>query len=132
MSIGEVLGYSDSRPSDATSDLMTAFECLHDMPYPVQALSRMREILAPGGAVLIADEAVEEELLDNRNFMGHLFYNFSVLHCLPQAMGFKDSAETGTVIKASIVRKYAEEAGFSKVEVLEIENPQFRFYRLTA
>jgi len=122
----------EDAPLNNTYDLVTAFECLHDMPYPVEALSRMREILTPGGAVLIADEAVEENLEDNRNFMGHLFYNFSVLHCLPQAMGFEGSAETGTVIKASTVRKYAEEAGFSKVEVLDIENPQFRFYRLTA
>lgn len=130
--IGWFLNTVEDAPLDGGYDLVTAFECLHDMPYPVQALSRMREILTPGGAVLIADEAVEENLEDNRNFMGHLFYNFSVLHCLPQAMGFKDSAETGTVIKASTVRKYAEQAGFSSVEVLDIENPMWRFYKLNA
>ena len=111
-------------------DLITAFECLHDMPYPIEALSRMRELLTPDGAVLIADEAVGDTLEENTNFMGHFFYNFSVLHCLPQAMAFPDSAGTGTVIKPSIIRKYAEEAGFGNVEVLPIENPQFRFYRI--
>lgn len=49
---------------------------------------------------------------------GHLFYNFSVLHCLLQAMGFPDSAGTGTVIKPSILRRYATGAGFNTVEVL--------------
>ena len=120
----------EDAPVNGPYDLVTAFECLHDMPYPVQALSRMRELAAPSGAVLIADEAVEDTLEENRNSMGHLFYNFSVLHCLPQAMGFPDSAGTGTVIKPSTLQGYAEEAGFKSVEVLDIENPQFRFYRL--
>jgi 2-polyprenyl-3-methyl-5-hydroxy-6-metoxy-1,4-benzoquinol methylase len=110
--------------------LITAFECLHDMPYPVQALQRMRELLDRGGAVLVADEAVGDSLEENMNFMGHFFYNFSVLHCLPQAMAFPDAAATGTVIKPSILSMYADQAGFRQVEVLPIENPQFRFYRL--
>ena len=120
----------EDAPIQGPYDLVTAFECIHDMPYPVQALSRMRELAAPDGAVLIADEAVGDTLEENINFMGHLFYNFSVLHCLPQAMGSPGSAGTGTVIKPSTLRKYAEEAGFKSVEVLDIENSQFRFYRL--
>jgi SAM-dependent methyltransferase len=116
---------------DGPYDLITAFECLHDMPYPVSALERMRKLTSPDGAVLIADEAVGDTLQENTNFMGHFFYNFSVLHCLPQALAFPDSAGTGTVIKPSIVRQYADEAGFSEVRILNIENPQFRFYRLT-
>lgn len=91
----------------------------------------MRELASPGGTVLIADEAVEDTLEENTNFMGHMFYNYSLLHCLPQAMVFPNSAATGTVIKPSILRRYAEEAGFAKVDILPIENPQFRFYRLT-
>jgi len=115
---------------DGPYDLITAFEVLHDMPYPVEALSCMREHLIPDGAVLIADEAVGDTLEENTNFMGHFFYNFSVLHCLPQSMVFPDSAGTGTVIKPSVLRSYAEEAGFESVDVLPIENPQFRFYRI--
>ncbi len=81
--------------------------------------------------MLIADEKVEDTLEENTNFMGHLYYNFSVLHCLPQAMVFPNTAGTGTVITPSTMRKYAAEAGFSQVDVLPIENPMFRFYRLT-
>lgn len=120
----------EEAPVKGSYDLITAFECLHDMPYPVQSLRRMRELLDADGAVLIADEAVADTLEENTNFMGHFFYNFSVLHCLPQAMAFPDAAGTGTVIKPSLLRKFAEDAGFSSVEVLPIDNPQFRFYRL--
>jgi 2-polyprenyl-3-methyl-5-hydroxy-6-metoxy-1,4-benzoquinol methylase len=121
----------EEAPIQGPYDLIATFETLHDMPYPVQALSRMRELLAPDGVVLIADEAVGETLEENTNFMGHFFYNFSVLHCLPQAMVFPNGAGTGTVIKSSTVSKYADEAGFKSVVILPIENPQFRFYRLT-
>jgi 2-polyprenyl-3-methyl-5-hydroxy-6-metoxy-1,4-benzoquinol methylase len=112
-------------------DLVTAFECLHDMAYPVRALRRMGELAGPRGAVLVADEAVGDTLEENRNFLGRLNYNFSVLHCLPQAMVFPDSAGTGTVMRPSVLRAYAQEAGFKNVEVLPIENPLWRFYRLT-
>ncbi len=113
-------------------DLVTAFECLHDMPYPIDALKKMRDLAGPNGTVLIADEAVEDSLEENCNFMGHLFYNFSVLHCLPQAMAFPEAAGTGTVIKPSTVQEYATAAGFQGVEVLPISNSFWRFYRLTA
>ncbi len=111
-------------------DLVTAFECIHDMAYPVRALRRMNEIVDSNGAVLVADELVGETLDENRSLLGRLMYNFSVLHCLPQAMVFPDSAATGTVMSPSKLRTYATEAGFRKVEILPIENPLWRFYRL--
>ena len=40
------------------------------------------------------------------------------------------SAATGTVIRSSIVRDFAARAGFAGVEVLGVEHPQFRLYRL--
>jgi SAM-dependent methyltransferase len=112
-------------------DLVTAFECLHDMAYPVPALRRMRDLAGPSGAVLVADEAVGDTLDENRSFVGRLNYNFSVLHCLPQAMVFPDAAGTGTVIRPSVLRAYARDAGFASVDVLPIEHPLWRFYRLT-
>ena len=62
--------------------------------------------------------------------MGHMLYNFSVLHCLPQAMVFPDAARTGTIIKPSILRGYAAEAGFSRVEILPVDHPQFHLFWL--
>jgi hypothetical protein len=40
-------------------------------------------------------------------------------------------AGTGTVIRPSTVRRYADEAGFANVEVLDVEHPQFVLYRLS-
>ena len=112
-------------------DLITAMEVVHDLAYPVRVLRSMRELASPGGTVLVVDEAVGDTVEENRNFMGHLFYNFSVLHCLPQSMTAPDSAATGTVMGPSTLRRYAREAGYSSVSVVPVAHPMFRLYRLT-
>ncbi|HJU34038.1 MAG TPA: class I SAM-dependent methyltransferase [Nitrososphaera sp.] len=118
--------------ADKKYDLITAFECIHDMPYPVKALEKIHEMVAPDGAVLVADELVGETVEENNNnFLGQLYYNFSVLHCLPQAMVYPDSAATGAVMPASKLKGYAKKAGFSRVDILPIDNPLWRFYRLS-
>jgi len=122
---------AEDAPLSGPYDLVTALECLHDMAYPVRALRRMRELASPDGAVLLAGEAVGESLEENRNFLGRLNYNISVLYSLPQAMVHPGATGTGTLLRSSTLRRYAEEAGFSRVEVLAIENRHWRFYRLT-
>ena len=92
-------------PLNGKYDLITAFECLHDMAYPETALRKMKEMLAEEGAVLISEEAVGDNLEENKNFLGHLMYNFSVLHCLPQSMVFSDSAAIGTVFNPSKIKE---------------------------
>ena len=42
----------------------------------------------------------------------------------------EDSAGTGTVIRPAMLRSYATEAGFSRIDVLPIEHDFWRFYRL--
>jgi hypothetical protein len=61
--------------------------------------------------------------------MERFFYTFSTLHCL--AVSMQDGgAGTGTVIRPGTLRAYATDAGFSNVEVLDVEHPQFVLYRL--
>ncbi|MHC5021202.1 MAG: class I SAM-dependent methyltransferase [Planctomycetota bacterium] len=122
--------YAEDGTLEGPYDLVTAFECIHDLPYPVRVLERLRTLAAPDGVVLIADEKVEETLEANCNFTGNLMYNFSVLHCLPQAMTVPESAGTGTAMSVSTLQEYAAAAGFSRAEVLPIDHELWRFYRL--
>lgn len=111
-------------------DLAMLFECLHDMAYPVRALQAVHRMLTTDGVVLLSDERVGEGLEENLNFNGHLYYNFSTLHCLPQALVFPNSSGTGAVISPSTVTRYASEAGFSHCQILPVEHGLFRLYRL--
>jgi 2-polyprenyl-3-methyl-5-hydroxy-6-metoxy-1,4-benzoquinol methylase len=112
-------------------DLVMAIEMLHDVPDPVGILRTMKKLAGLNGAVLVVDERTEDAFAVPASEMERFFYTFSTLHCL--AVSMQDGgAGTGTVIRADTVRDYAQEAGFAKVDVLDVEHPQFRLYRLGA
>jgi len=112
-------------------DLVTAFECIHDMSNPVGALRTMRQLAGDHGTVLVVDERVGDSFSTNGgNSVDWMMYGWSVLHCLPVGMADHPSAGTGTVMRADTLSGYAREAGFKEVEILPIDNYFFRFYRL--
>lgn len=111
-------------------DLVTIFEALHDMSYPVDVLRAARGLLADGGVVLIGDERTEEAFTAPAGEIERLYYGFSVFHCLPVGMVGAGAAGTGTVMRPDTVRRYAAEAGFASCEVLPIQNDFWRFYLL--
>ena len=111
-------------------DLVTIFESLHDMSRPVAVLQSVRRMLAPGGAVLVMDERVAETFTAPGDAVERLMYGFSVLCCLPCGLAERPSAATGTVMRPETVRRYAQEAGFRRVEILPIAHDFFRLYRL--
>jgi 2-polyprenyl-3-methyl-5-hydroxy-6-metoxy-1,4-benzoquinol methylase len=111
-------------------DLVTIFEALHDMSYPVDVLRAARGLLRDGGMMLIGDERAQEEFTAPASEVERLYYGFSVFHCLPVGMVGEGAAGTGTVIRPETVKRYATEAGFSSCEVLPIEHDFWRFYLL--
>jgi SAM-dependent methyltransferase len=111
-------------------DLVTAFECVHDMADPVGALRTMLHLAGEAGSVIVMDERVGDRFTARGNDVEWMMYGWSVLHCLPVGKAEEPSAETGTVMRPETLRRYAEEAGFCEVEILPIDNFFFRFYRL--
>jgi 2-polyprenyl-3-methyl-5-hydroxy-6-metoxy-1,4-benzoquinol methylase len=111
-------------------DLVTIFEALHDMSYPVDVLKAARALLADGGLVFIGDERAEDEFTAPASEVERLFYGFSVFHCLPVGMVGEGAAGTGTVMRPGTVEEYARQAGFTSAEVLPIEHDFWRFYLL--
>lgn len=111
-------------------DLVTAFECIHDMSDPVAALRTMLTLAGDAGSVIVMDERVGDRFTSSGNDVEWMMYGWSVLHCLPVGMTDQPSAQTGTVMRAETLRKYADEAGFCDIDILPIDNYFFRFYRL--
>jgi 2-polyprenyl-3-methyl-5-hydroxy-6-metoxy-1,4-benzoquinol methylase len=110
-------------------DLVMAIEMLHDVPDPVGILQTMKKLAGAEGVVFVADERTEDSFTVPTNEMERLFYAFSTLHCL--AVSMQDGgAGTGTVMRANVLEEYAAAAGFAAVEVLDVDHPQFRLYRL--
>lgn len=111
-------------------DLVTAFECIHDMSDPVGALRTMLGLVGNNGTVVVMDERVGDSFTAKGNDVEWMMYGWSVLHCLPVGKDSQTSAETGTVLRAGTLQRFAEEAGFCETKILPIDNFFFRFYRL--
>ncbi len=112
-------------------DLVTIFEGLHDMSRPTDALRAARGMLETSGSVIIADELVADEFTAPASDLECYHYGWSVVSCLPAAMGDPHTSATGAVMRSATLRRYAQQAGFRSVEVLPLETDTWRFYRLT-
>ena len=74
------------------------------MAYPIEALRKMKEIVSTNGAVLVSDVKMKDKLQDKKDFAGRLYYNFSVLLCLPQSMAYTNSEAPGAAMTPSTLK----------------------------
>ncbi len=116
--------------SGRTFDVVCAFECIHDVANPVAVLIAMRKLAGESGIVLVMDERVPDQFKGEADDVEKFMYGWSVTTCLPNGRAEAPSAATGTVMRAPILERYAVEAGFGGMEVLDVENDFFRFYLL--
>jgi len=112
-------------------DLAIVIESIHDMSRPVEVLGAIRQSLAPGADLLVADERVADDFTAPGDEVERFMYAASMLVCLPGGLAELPSAGTGTVMRTRTLRDYAKKAGFGDVEVLAFEPGFLRFYRLS-
>jgi SAM-dependent methyltransferase len=107
-------------------DLITFFDSLHDIGDPLGALARARVAVAPDGAVLLFEPLGADDVQDNLNPNGRMFYAVSTLACTPNAV-FQKTATSSEPLGAQAgekrLRDLAAEAGFSSVRRLDIPAP---------
>jgi SAM-dependent methyltransferase len=106
------------------------FECLHDLPRPVDALSNARRWLRPDGTLIVMDERAAETLTAPGDEVERFLAQISPLWCLPQGLVGDDPEPVGTLLRPAKLRELAVRAGFADVTVLDIEHPFWRFYQL--
>jgi ubiquinone/menaquinone biosynthesis C-methylase UbiE len=126
----EVRDIGDIAGPDARYDLITFFECLHDLAHPVNALVAARRALAPGGTLLVMDENADETLVVPGDPVQRFLAAASAVWCTPQGRVDPASEVIGAVMRPARLRALAADAGFRSVDVLPIEHPFWRFYRL--
>jgi 2-polyprenyl-3-methyl-5-hydroxy-6-metoxy-1,4-benzoquinol methylase len=127
--VADVTDVADAR-LDAAVDVVFCFEMVHDLARPVEALRTARRLVGDRGPVIVMDERVGETFTAPADPVEQFLYGASVLHCLPVGMASQPSAGVGTVMRPEVFRGFAADAGFGRCEVLDIDHPMFRFYRL--
>jgi SAM-dependent methyltransferase len=95
-------------------DFVAVFDCLHDMGDPVGAAKHVRQSLAKDGTWMIVEPFANDDLKDNLNPVGRVYYSFSTLLCTPCSR----SQEVGLCLGAQAGEKRIKEvvtsAGFTR------------------
>jgi SAM-dependent methyltransferase len=96
-------------------DLVTTFDCLHDMGDPLGAARHIRERLAPDGTWMIVEPYAGDSVADNLNPVGRVYYGFSTFLCVPNALSQAGGYTLGAQAGEEPMRQLANAAGFTRV-----------------
>lgn len=95
-------------------DLVTTFDCLHDMGDPLGAARHILASLAPEGTWMIVEPAAGDTEADNMNPVGRVYYSFSTFLCLPSAMSQPGGYALGAQAGEAAIRQLVTDAGFTR------------------
>ena len=96
-------------------DLVTFFDCLHDMGDPAGAATHVRQSLKPDGSWMIVEPMAGDRLEDNLNPVGRLYYAGSTLFCVPTSLSQEVGAALGAQAGEAKLREVIGAGGFRSV-----------------
>lgn len=131
--VGFVEGYAvdiTATVTDRAPGVVLAFDCLHDMPRPDQALTAIRDVLASDGILLVKEIRCSGDFeQDRRNPLLALLYGYSVASCLQSALSEAGGLGLGTVgLHGDRLTAMATAAGFSSVTQHDLGEPNNLYY----
>jgi SAM-dependent methyltransferase len=95
-------------------DLVTMFDCLHDMGDPAGAARHVRESLSEDGTWMIVEPAAGDRVEENLNPVGRAYYGFSTLLCTPSSLAQPVALALGAQAGEARIREIVTSAGFSR------------------
>jgi 2-polyprenyl-3-methyl-5-hydroxy-6-metoxy-1,4-benzoquinol methylase len=96
-------------------DLVTCFDCLHDMGDPAGAAAHIRQSLKPDGSWMIVEPIAGDALQQNLNPVGRLYYAASTMICLPTSLAQEVGAALGAQAGQAKLSEVIKRGGFSTV-----------------
>lgn len=100
-------------------DLVTSFDCLHDMGDPVGAAEHVHTALSPGGSWMVVEPFASDTVSENFNPIGRVFYGFSATICVPASMSEPVGLALGAQAGPSKIREVISNAGFSYIRIAD-------------
>ena len=120
----------DKAEKEATYDVITVFDAIHDQAQPARVLENIHRALRPGGVLLMADIKASSRLEDNVGVpMSTYLYTTSLMHCMTVSLAL-DGAGLGAAWGSQLATSMLGEAGFDDVRVVEVESDPINNYYL--
>ena len=120
-------------PADHSVDLVTTFDCIHDMTHPQEIMVAIREAVADDGTWLLVDIKALDTYAENvrKNPMASLMYGISVLSCMSSALSEPGGAGLGTLgLPESRARAMSQTAGFTRFQRLKVDHSVNAFFEV--
>jgi ubiquinone/menaquinone biosynthesis C-methylase UbiE len=105
---------SKSYPANGGYDLVTFFDCLHDMGDPVGAARHVLSTLKPEGTWMIVEPFANDLTEQNHNPVGRIYYSASTMICTPASLAQEVGAALGAQAGEQRIRTVASQAGFTR------------------
>lgn len=114
--------------AEATYDVITAFDTIHDQAQPTLVLANIHRALSLDGIFLMADIKASSRLEDNVDTpMSTYMYAVSTMHCMTVSLAL-DGEGLGTAWGEQKARAMLAAAGFGDVRVEEIDDDPRNYY----
>ena len=115
----ENLSYEISSAESYTGeyDIISFFDCLHDMGDPLAAVSYAKTKLKAGGILMIIEPFANDEVSQNFNLIGQMYYSFSTIACIPASKSQDVGMALGAQAGLGKLKSILNQGGFSKVEM---------------
>ncbi len=95
-------------------DLVTFFDCLHDMGDPAGAAAHVRSALAPDGTWMVVEPFAHDRLADNLNPVGRIYYAASTMICTPASLSQEVGLGLGAQAGELRLRQVIAQGGFTR------------------
>jgi SAM-dependent methyltransferase len=95
-------------------DLVTMFDCLHDMGDPVGAARHVHSTLKPDGTWMIVEPKAGDRVEDNLNPVGRVYYGFSTLLCTPASLSQEVGLALGAQAGEARIKDVVQAGGFTR------------------
>ena len=105
---------SKSYPRNGGFDLVTFFDCLHDMGDPAGAAAHVLSTLKPDGTWMIVEPFANDQAEQNHNPIGRIFYSASTMICTPASLAQEVGAALGAQAGEERIRKVVTSGGFTR------------------
>lgn len=109
---------ADAESYTGDYDIITFFDCLHDMGDPLGAARYAKSHLSPDGWVILIEPSADDNESNNMNTIGQMYYSFSTMGCVPTSKSQKVGQALGAQAGPKKLIEIMKQAGFSDCAVV--------------